>query len=291
MALCKNHPMKTGCISHVLSKLFHKRDWTELDEYSTNCTHYFHLEFSKHSVRFPEYHKLVAKFEDCINRVKVGGKSLFHLAHEAHNELCVALALLENTNPTFDLLEYEPALMGTTKSIDFKAISSISDVYYVDVKTIRPTLKDRWSQYEQLTKYVSKNINLLLDKDWLGGEIWHGMYSSRGKMLDYSRELEEKVFYASLSQENNRIIMVFCGDNYHWHEDDLEDFVEFYFSGSHRDDDLFAGMELYQIQANKYSIDRTITNFCFLKRRQMEIVIEGINWDVGGNSHAKKITY
>lgn len=282
--------MKNGCISNVMSKLFVRGEWVELDEYSTNCINYYHREFSEHSERFPEYHKLIAKFEDCIKQVKISQRGLFHLAHEAHNELCVALALLENANPRFDMLEYEPTISGTKKSIDFRAVSG-SKLYYVDVKTIRPTLLDRWSQYEQLSKYISQSVNLLLNRHWLGGEIWHGLYSSRSKMLDYSRELEEKVFCGSLSRDDNRIIMVFCGDNYHWHEDNLEDFVGFYFSGNHRPDDPFSQMEGHAIKSENYSLYRNITNFCFLRRRQMEISIEGINWDVGGKASMGSINY
>ena len=282
--------MKKCCISEICTRLFAQEDWEELNEYSINVIKYFQFEFSKHSIRFPDAHKLIAKFEESIKQIKAGGRSLFHLAHETHNELCVALALLENSNPSFRLLEYEPVLSGTPKSIDFRALSGAYS-YYVDVKTIRPKLNNKWIQYEKLTKFISKNNSLFLVREWLGGEIWHSFFSSRGKMLSYSKELEEKVLSGNLSNGSNRIVMVFCGDDYHWHEDSLEDFISFYRSGRHRKDDPFGEMEAHEVKSKKISFYRNITNFCFLRRRQLEIATEGINWDVGSYSHAEEINY
>jgi hypothetical protein len=38
--------------------------------------------------------------------------------------------------------------------------------------------------------------------------------------------------------------MAFCGEGFHWHRDELEGFVNFYFSRKHRADNPFSQAEL-----------------------------------------------
>jgi hypothetical protein len=120
---------------------------------------------------------------------------------EAHNELCVASAILANEKPHTARLEYEPPLQDCKKSIDFRATAEDGSLNYVDVKTIKPLSKDRWDQYEKAReeKWLPENVHVILEKEWLGGEMWHSMFAARGRMLEYALELEAKIAEATLS--------------------------------------------------------------------------------------------
>ena len=49
---------------------------------------------------------------------------------EAHNEICVASALLANQELRFVRLEYEPPLPGSAKTIDFRATAENGQIVY-----------------------------------------------------------------------------------------------------------------------------------------------------------------
>ena len=62
-------------------------------------------------------------------------------------------------------------------------------------------------------------------------------------MLEYSLELEQKIAEGGLTTDNTLFTLAFCGDGFYWHQDQLEDFVSFYYSGVHRADDPFSQVE------------------------------------------------
>jgi hypothetical protein len=145
----------------------------------------------------------------------------------------------------FIRLEYEPPLLGCAKTIDFRAIADDGQIAYVDVKTIKPQSTDRWDQFEKARAevWLPENVRVGLSEQWLGGEIWHGWFAARGRMLEYSLELEQKIAEGGLTTDNTLFTLAFCGDGFYWHQDQLEDFVSFYYSGVHRADDPFSQVE------------------------------------------------
>jgi hypothetical protein len=64
---------------------------------------------------------------------------------ECHNELCIAEELLGFREHPFSLVEYEPPLPTSDHRIDSRATNDRA-VWFVEVKTIHPELKDRWDQ-------------------------------------------------------------------------------------------------------------------------------------------------
>ena len=44
-------------------------------------------------------------------------------------------------------------------------------------------------------------------------------------MLEYSLELEQKIAGAGLATGDTICVLALCGDGFHWHRDQLEDFV------------------------------------------------------------------
>ena len=62
--------------------------------------------------------------------------------------------------------------------------------------------------------------------------------------------------------------MVFCGEGFHWHCDELEDFVRFYFKDRHRADDRFSKAELKYLVDKHMRLNLTITSFECMSRPQ-----------------------
>lgn len=65
----------------------------------------------------------------------------------------------------------------------------------MDVKTITQAPKDRWEQFDTAREEerFPENHIVGLFKEWMDGEIWHGWCAARGRMLEYTLELEEKI--------------------------------------------------------------------------------------------------
>jgi hypothetical protein len=253
-----------------------------LSAYAKEVQDTFATEFGAAEVRFPHWRRPLARFTEAVDHVLKDGRVYFSAVDEAHNELCVASAILANENPHIARLEYEPPLQDCKKSIDFRATAEDGSLYYVDVKTIKPVSKDRWDQYEKAweEKWLPDNVHIILEKEWLGGEMWHSMFAARGRMLEYALELEAKIAEAMLSAANTRIVMMFCGDGFYWHRSELEDFVSFYCSGWHRADDPFSNAELKYMAQKALAFDRTFTSFACMSRPQGIIRQRPIRWNV-----------
>lgn len=258
-----------------------------LNDYAADVERELRKQFSAASGRFSDSEKLLGRFAAAINAVLKHGRSKFHAVDEAHNELCVAAALLANSKPKFVRLEYEPLLPGSPQSIDFRATDDDGWTVYVDTKTIKPRAKDRWEQFEETRKNgrFTPNVEIVIRKEWLGGEIWHSMFAARGRMLEYTLELEGKIAAANLPSDKTAVILMLCGEGFHWHQDDLEDFVSFYYSGRHRADDPFARMEDHEIREGNIALQRSITRFACMSRPQGDIAYRRLNWNVQPPRH------
>jgi hypothetical protein len=234
------------------------------------------------SDRFAQGQLLLDRFNAAIETVLKSGKGHFSAVDEAHNEICIASALLANTRLRFIRLEYEPPLPGCVKTIDFRATADTGQIAYVDVKTIKPQAADRWDQFEKATKegWIADNVHVVIAEEWLGGEIWHAWFAARARMLEYTRELERKTAEANLSGENKLFVLALCSDGFRWQQDGLEDFVSFYYSGVHRGDDAFSKAELRYISDKKVTLNRTISQFAYMKRAQSQIRPARLNWNV-----------
>lgn len=252
-----------------------------LNAYEDEVLEVFRTQFESASDRFKTPQPLLDRFMSTLSAVKANGRSLFRAVDEAHNELCIACAILENKEPQFTCLEYEPLLHGCAKSIDFLATSGDLKVY-VDVKTIKPVATDRWEQFEkaQAERWIPGNMNIMLEKEWLGGELWHSMFAARSRMLEYSLELEQKIAECNLPAGNTLFVLALCGEGFYWHQDELEDFVSYYYSGAHRGDDPFSKTEARYIQDKNIAIAKTISRFACMRRPQGKVLQKRLNWNV-----------
>ena len=242
----------------------------------------FAPEFAAASDRFVQGHLLLDRFNAAIETVLKHGKGHFSAVDEAHNEICIASALLANTRLQFIRLEYEPPLPSSAKTIDFRATADTGQIAYVDVKTIKPQAADRWDQFVKATKegWIADNVHVVVAEEWLGGKIWHAWFAARARMLEYTLELEQKVADAKLTGESTLVVLALCSDGFRWQQDGLEDFVSFYCSGVHRGDDAFSKAEMKYVSDKKITLNRTISQFAYMKRPQSQIRQARLNWNV-----------
>lgn len=238
--------------------------------------------FEDHIAVFPEWPRLIDRLGQARDAVLARGWERRQQIEEAHNEICVAVAILDNPNSLVRRLEYEPPLQGTLKTIDFVAVMDGRPRCFVDVKTIAPRSIDRWEQYERAREgpLLGDPPMLGLHREWLGGEIWHAWFTARGRMLEYTLELEDKISVAGLVEQNAAALLVLCSNGFDWHEDALEDFVAFYADGRHRFDDPFAAMERHDIEARRLELPRRLRTFSYLERGSGALCPAKIVWHV-----------
>lgn len=254
---------------------------TSVARYTQEVTREFEARFQKEANRFKDGRILLNRFVKTADLFEKNGVSQFDAINEAHNELCIASALLTMTDPVIETLEYEPPLENCAKSIDFRV--KYKDIaIYVDVKTIKPERLDRWEQFvetNQLGRFPER-VKLMLEQEWLGGELWHNNYTSRARMLEHALGLEAKLREGKLNAPGTFSVLALCGYGFHWHRDDLEDFVHFYRTGFHWPGDAFSMLEAYYIQSKSVQLDRTISRFVCMFRPTFGITPDTINWNV-----------
>ena len=239
--------------------------------------------------RFFNVANLLNRFQnirDVEKQLESGNESFVNQIIEITNELCIAKWLLDPKNKCNELT-YEPVssakATASRKTIDFCAFMENGQTIYFDVKTIQPDTIDRWDKFEEAIKEnrFPENVNMILDKESLGGEIWHDSFSSRGRMLEYTVELEEKIRNYEIKDKTD-FVMVFCGDGFDWRVDKLEDFADFYKTGRYNPDDPFREMESYSIKKKQIKLQENITAFYYLERPKTEIKIAKLICPVQG---------
>lgn len=234
--------------------------------------------------RFPGIDKLVNRFRESSTKLlSEAPRKRFREFQEYHNELCVAFCILRDKQGC-SKLEYEPSFSTCAKRIDFKATFEEGGLTFFDVKTINPISQDDWSKYEDAIArgLFPRRVEVHLEEKWLGGEIWHGMTAARSKMLEYAIEVEEKISSCIADIGAAPVVLAFCGDEFKWHNDELEDFVDFYRTGRYRYDDAFSKMEAHHISENSISLTRRISRFAYFGRPNFEITPKTVCWDVRG---------
>ncbi|MBI3945595.1 MAG: hypothetical protein HY321_06740 [Armatimonadetes bacterium] len=99
-------------------------------------------------------------------------------------------------------------------------------------------------------------------------------------MLEYTLELEGKIAEGMLDAPNNAFVLALCGCGWYWRQDDLEDFVHFYRSSAHREDDPFSVMERHYISEKGIALTGTVSQFAYLRRPQWCIRPNCLIWSV-----------
>jgi hypothetical protein len=245
---------------------------------------HFEASFGMEKRRLPDGSRLLERYQAAALRVVELGWSALPGREEAHNELCVAESLLRSVSPRFAVVRYEPPIPGSRRTIDFLAVTPEATYVWVDVKTIHPRTRDRWAQFAEISSsgLFPDNVDVQLERDWLGGEIWHWKYAARAKMLDYAHECEAKLAAVDAGAGETRPfgVLVYCGTGFHWHRDELEDFVAFYSAGRHRDDDPFRVMEQHFLESSGTLLTRRIDQIALMYRAHGELNPSKLVWRV-----------
>jgi hypothetical protein len=256
------------------------RAW--LDAYEAATLDHFRPRFAAHVAQFTSSDALLSRFLEALKVVREQGRRFFRGVDEAHNEICVADAILSDPSCAECTLLYEPRFPNIDKTVDFILEETDGRLTVVDVKTIKPEPRDRWEQYERAVKekWFPENIQFILEREWLGGELWHAAFASRARFLEYALELEGKFAASAYGDKARRRILMLCGEGFNWRQDELEDFVSFYRSGAHRADDPFSLAEDRYIQEKGILLARSISSFGCLDRRQGDVTSRRTNWHV-----------
>ncbi len=233
--------------------------------------------------RFPCPEKLLRRYIDIVERIQSKSATSIREFHEVHNELCTAVAILEDkSEPKTIKIEYEPKNEDCDKRFDFHVTMSKGPVQYIEVKTIHPMNQDDWDKYQAALKNrrFPKNTHLILDNEWLGGELYHNSYAARCKMLDYTLITEDKIEKCLNKKTEKGTFLVLFTNGFQWHLDELEDFVFYYYKGIHFPGDPFSKMEAYDVKDRKIHFKKTIDSFAYFKRPKLEIRPNKVIWSV-----------
>lgn len=248
----------------------------QLIAYRDRAEHFFREVFQDAGDRFADGEKLIARFVNSVDKVLKDGLGFFSAVNETHNELCVAASILGRRELDVAKLEYEVTISNTERSIDFRVILSDGQECYVDVKSITPQNMDNHKRYlrDRTAGYITEDVDLTLFGD-LGGHLYHYSVAARTRILEYTKELEEKVKAGGIKTS----VLVLCSDGFRWSEDEFEDFVSRYKNGDHRVDDPFAKMEAHYMQSKDIILDGSITRFAYVERPKLQIEPK-VNWIV-----------
>jgi len=142
--------------------------------------------------------------------------------------------------------------------------------------------QDDWDKYHAVLKNrrFPPDTHLILDNEWLGGELYHNAYAARSKILDYALVAEDQIEKCLSTIKEKVTFLALFTNGFHWHLNELEDFVFFYFKGIHFPGDPFAQMEDYDVKEKKIQIRRTIDHFAYFRRPKTEMQPNKVIWNV-----------
>jgi len=224
-----------------------------------------------------EYHELIttrirrgevlwAQFEATVEACRADPKRDDCQITEKVNEIAVAKVLLEDEKITWPIT-YEPDLLPDGRKIDF-VVDRGADNLYIEVKTVRPRTADTdvaWRKFIERRRHHPNNVNFIVEKERMGGAIYGNVFAARSHVLNYTMDFETRLAAAQKIKPGHGIL-IFCGTGFAWHKSNLEDFADFYVTGTHRGDDPFALMEQHHIKKKKIKLLRNIGHFGFLRR-------------------------
>ena len=219
--------------------------------------------------------KLWRQFEDALDAFRRGATD-FRPVYERINEMAAAQVLLADPTLAGAALAYEPPIAADGSLIDFMVSMPDDRTIYVEVKTVHPRTVDgdaSWRKYEQRRVHHSDQVDYLVRKDWLGGQIYGDSFSARAAFMTYARQFEGRLSAASAVRPGQGVLMI-CGTGFPWHRSELEDFVDFYRSGRHRADDPFAKMEAHALSSGSIALQRNISEIAYLRRAMNRVQAE-----------------
>ncbi|HEY2034456.1 MAG TPA: hypothetical protein VGH02_12290 [Rhizomicrobium sp.] len=223
---------------------------------------------------------MVRRFDEDVARWRKNGS--FRSVINDGNELSAALAILDDMRPQDQLL-YEPKLAQTRKSIDFCVMWADGARSWIDMKTVAPQWKNdaaAWEQFSRIARDFPDNATLIVDRDFCGAALGTQFLKARWSLIQRTIELEAKVALLTPAEKGSVRLLV-CNEGA-WHEDDLEDFADLYFSGHFRADDWAQNAIARYMTERNLAFRRTLAGFCYLERHHDETSAGRFTVDVRG---------
>jgi hypothetical protein len=211
--------------------------------------------------------KLWRQFE-AAREAYAAGATDFLPVYERINEMAAAHILLSDTTLAGARVAYEPPVARDGSRIDFAVSMVDGRRLYVEVKSVHPRTDDTgaaWFNYEKRRQHHPKNVHYVVQKDWMGGQIYGNSFSARGAFMTYARQFEERLAAANAVEPGEGVLLA-CGTGFPWHRSELEDFADFYRRGEHRADDPFAKMEAHALAQGADPFRRNISEIAYLRR-------------------------
>jgi hypothetical protein len=237
--------------------------------------------------RFTGCPKLVGRFYEVCAAWEASSLPSARQITDTVNELRIALRLVQDEKCKH--VEYEPALDGTDKTIDFMLTSTEGNRIFYDVKTILPEVGDGWALFQKAkeNRWFGPRTEIHWDEEFGGRELAHYAFATRAKFIEYSLELEQKIRCVA-KDGRTYFRLVFCGDNFRWHQSDLESFADTYFERA-TPWDHFASMQTHWMNDKGWTWDRTISGFCFFQRGPRQPVEVTFVCDVKGPGYPERV--
>jgi hypothetical protein len=188
------------------------------------------------------------------------------------NELAAAASILDRMAAD-DRLLYEPRLSGTPKSIDFCIQHPNRTRTGIDMKTIAPGRQDddaAWKRFLEIAKGFPEQAPLMVDRRFASAAIGMQLLKTRWTFIQRAAEVEAKAALLH-DAEKGPVRLLLCSEGA-WHEDDLEDFADFYRTGAFREDDWARNAIIRYMRDQSVGMDRSLACFCFLERRHEEVL-------------------
>lgn len=214
--------------------------------------------------------RLWRQYNQAVHSWRNHGIRVLNGVIERINELATARCLLRDPTLRTAQIWYEPEIPPDGTRFDFVVRDHSGATVYVEVKTVLPNTEDNdtgWQKYLDRQKKLKRNVNYNVAKEWQGARIFGDYFAARSSFLKYTIETEEKLARAQ-NANPGRGVLVFCGDGFHWHADELQDFLDFYRTGEHRYDDALADMEAHYLETRKISLRRNIADFAYVFRSE-----------------------
>lgn len=170
-------------------------------------------------------------------------------------------------------LEYEPREPGIEGRIDFRLGLDIGVNGHAEVKTVQPQTDDsdqNWEKYEERREFLAPGTNFIVQKEWMGAQLFGRSFTARASFLRYALEFEEKLVAVQATSPGAGCL-IFCGNGIDWNPSELEDFADFYRTGRHRPDDPYASMEADHMKKKNIALRRNIDSFGCLTRGNSDL--------------------
>ncbi|MDE3163166.1 MAG: hypothetical protein KGL64_07890 [Acidobacteriota bacterium] len=215
-------------------------------------------------------HRLNEKFASQVNAWR-NGKS-FRPIIETANELAAAECLLRSIGET-GRLSYEPRMAGTKKRIDFLIEREQTLYEWVEVKTVAPQFIDddaSWQRYLRIAEEFSQSASFLTDRRYLGSAITGQAIKTRWSFIRYTAEVEASEVLVPAAMKGNPWLL-FCSNGFDWTIKDLEDFADFYRTGSPREDDPWGNATVRFMHDAGITFRRTLAGFHYMERKNPNV--------------------